>query len=112
MITGAASFLDGFRFFWNADPARGFAPSSGGVRMGADFFVFWIWGGVGLVMRMGGERRFAPLLRISAPVAISSTFGLLLAIFPHCAIRTSPYAYPISAKMLGCLFGTSKPVAL
>ena len=40
MITGAGAFLDGFRFFWNADPARGFAPSSGEVRMGADFFCF------------------------------------------------------------------------
>ena len=55
----------GFNFLGNADPDRG-KPRLPGVRIGADFFVFWIWGGVGLVMRMGGERRFAPLLRIAA----------------------------------------------
>ena len=50
--------------FENAVPARCFAPSSVEVRMGADFFVLGIWGGGGFVVRMGGERRVAPLLRI------------------------------------------------
>ena len=38
-------FLDGIRFFLNADSDRGFAPMAGESRIGADFF--WIWDGAG-----------------------------------------------------------------
>ena len=33
-------FLDGIRFFLNADSDRGFAPIAGELRIGADFFIF------------------------------------------------------------------------
>ena len=56
--------------FSNADPDRGFAPIAGEVRMSADFFIFLIWIGSGLRVRMGGERRFASLLRIGAPPGV------------------------------------------
>ena len=56
----------------NADPDRGFAPIAGG---GADWCGFFIIESRILmatmalvVVRMGGERRFASLLRICGPV--------------------------------------------
>ena len=52
-------FWDGFKFFWNADPDRGFAPIAGESRIGADFFVLAVWGGTGLRVRIGADRRFA-----------------------------------------------------
>ena len=67
----------GFDFFSNADPDWGFAPIAGGVRISADFFIFLIWFGSGLRVRMGGERRFASLLRIGAPREFGS-FNVLL----------------------------------
>ena len=50
------------------------------------------------VFWMGGERRFAPLLRIGRPGAIPPTFGLLRVILPYCAIRASAYAYNLAIK--------------
>ena len=41
---GVSSFLDGFKFFWNADSDRGFAPMAGELRIGADFFYFFGFG--------------------------------------------------------------------
>ena len=38
----------GFDFFSNADPDRGFAPIAGGVRMSADFFIFFDLGWFGV----------------------------------------------------------------
>ena len=53
----------------NADPAWGFAPMSG-ARIGADFFELTIlMDTLALeVVRMGGERCFASLLRICGRV--------------------------------------------
>ena len=55
----------------NADPAWGFAPWPE-VRIGADFFIFEpiiLMDTMSLVVvQMGGERRFASLLRICGPV--------------------------------------------
>ena len=58
--------------FLNADPDRGFAPMAGELRIGADFFIFLDLGWCGLAVRMGGERRFASLMRIAAPHEIKS----------------------------------------
>ena len=60
-------FLDGFKFFGNADSYRGFAPIAGSRGLVRIFLFFWIWVSEGLVVRMGAERRFASLLRIAAP---------------------------------------------
>ena len=56
-------------------------------------FYCLFWGGEGLRVRMGAERRFAPLLRIGAPGAISPTFEIRRVILPLCATRASPYSY-------------------
>ena len=65
MICGFWILFDG----GNADPAWGFAPMTG-ARIGADFFELTIlMDTLALeVVRMGGERCFASLLRICGPV--------------------------------------------
>lgn len=44
----------------------GACPDCRGYGLVRIFLFLWIWGSAGLVVRMGGERRFAPLLRIAA----------------------------------------------
>ena len=64
-------FLDGVRFFLNADPDRGFAPIAGGGADWCGFFLFLAvggWSAWSLLVRMGAERRFASLVRIAAPM--------------------------------------------
>ena len=46
-------FLDGIRFFLNADSDRGFAPMAGESRIGADFFLDLGW--CRLAVRMGAD---------------------------------------------------------
>ena len=55
----------GVNFFLERGSGSGLCPDGRGVADGCGFF--WIWGGAGLVVRMGAERRFASLLRIAAP---------------------------------------------
>ena len=57
----------GFDFFGTRIRLEALPRCGRGLGIGADFFIFWIWGGAGLVVRMGGERRFASLVRIAAP---------------------------------------------
>ena len=64
--------------FSNADSDRGFAPMAGESRIGADFFVFesafWRDTISPVVVRMGGERRFASLLRIGGPSGVRKPY--------------------------------------
>ena len=93
-VVGGDVFWGWVLIFWERGSGSGLCPDGRGVADWYGFFCFESFGeGVRFFgVRMGGERRFASLLRIGGPGAISATFRLLRVILKHCAILTSPYA--------------------
>ena len=59
-------FWMGYNFFGTRIRIGASPDCRGGHGLVRIFLFLWIWGSAGLVARMGGERRFAPLLRIAA----------------------------------------------
>ena len=75
--------MDGFCFlgcvliFLERGSVSGLCPEFRRLRIGADFFIFEstrLRDKIAVVVRMGGERRFASLLRIGCPGAILEQF--------------------------------------